>query len=101
MKSKKIPKSLQPVLWSTDVRKLDLKKDAYYIIHQILAYGNFDDLVWLFKNYSKKEIIEIFKKSFKDYRRPRFYFAKNILLGLKNWQVDERYYVKNTPRIIR
>ena len=96
----KIPKKLQPVLWSVDVNSLDSIKDSYYIIHQIFAYGSFKEIRWLFKNYSKEEIINVFKQSFKDYRKQRFYFVKNILLGLKNWQYDERYYVKNTPRVI-
>lgn len=96
----KIPKKLQPVLWSVNVNSLDLKKDSYYIIHQILAYGDFESISWLFKNYSKEEIIHVFKQSFKDYRKPRFYFVKNIILGLKNWHPDESYYVKNTPRVI-
>ncbi|MBI2029433.1 hypothetical protein HYT02_03395 [Candidatus Gottesmanbacteria bacterium] len=95
-----IPKKLQPVLWSTKVDLLDSKKDKYYIIHQIFAYGSLTDIKWLFENYSKKDIIRIFKSAFKDYRRSRFYFVKNILLDLKNWKPDEKYYVKNTPRVI-
>lgn len=96
----KIPKNLQAVLWSADVSRLDPKKDKHYIIHQILSFGSMNEIKWLFKNYSKKEIINIFMKPFKDYRKPRFYFVKNILLGLKTWRPNERYYVKNTPRII-
>ncbi len=96
----KVPKKLQPVLWSTDVSKLDLQKNKYYIIHQIFAYGNIEDILWVLKTYSKKEIVETFKQYFKDYRRPRFYFIKDALLELDNWWPDERYYVKNIPRII-
>lgn len=96
----KIPKKLQPVLWSADVSKLNLQKDKYYIIHQILSYGIMEEIGWVLKAYSKNEIIETFKKSFKDYRRQRFYLVKDALLELSNWHPDERYYVKNTPRII-
>lgn len=96
----KIPKKLQPVLWSTNVDLLDSEKDKHYIIHQIFAYGILEDIVWVLQHYSKKEITEVFKQSFKDYRRPRFYFIKEALLGLDNWHPDERYYVKNTPRIL-
>jgi len=96
----KVPKKLQSVLWSTDVSKLDLQKDKYYIIHQILSYGMMDEIHWALKNYSEKEIIETFKRSFKDYRRQRFYLVKDALLELNDWHPDERYYVKNTPRII-
>lgn len=97
----KIPKKLQPVLWSTDVNLLDSERDKYYIIHQILSFGIMDEIRWVLKTYSKKEIIDTFKKSFKDYRRQRFYLVKDALLELSDWHPDERYYVKNTPRIIR
>ncbi|OGK08589.1 hypothetical protein A2767_00650 [Candidatus Roizmanbacteria bacterium RIFCSPHIGHO2_01_FULL_35_10] len=81
-------------MWLADVSKLDFQRDKYYIIHQIFSYGVIDDIVWIFKNYSKKEIIETFKQNFKDYRKPRFYFIKDSVLGLNSWFPDERYYVK-------
>lgn len=96
----KIPKKLQSLLWSTDVSKLDWQRDKYYIIHQIFAYGIVEDILWVLKKYTKKEIITTFKQYFKDYRRPRFYFVKDALLDLNTWHPDERYYVKNTSRII-
>ncbi|MBI5123337.1 hypothetical protein HZA75_05770 [Candidatus Roizmanbacteria bacterium] len=89
----KIPKRLQPVLWSTDVSKLDLQKDKYYIIHQILIYGRMEEINWLFKNYSKKEIIEIFLQPYKNYPRFIFYFVKNYLLGCQDRQLNEDAYV--------
>jgi len=96
----KLPHKLQSVLWTIHINNLDLEKDKYYIIHQILAFGNLENLVWLLSNYPKKEIADIFKVTFKDYSRPRFYLVKDALLGLKDWHPDERYYVKNTSRII-
>lgn len=96
----KVPIKLQSVLWSTDASKLDLQKDKYYIIHQILSFGMIDEIRWVLKIYTKEEIIDTFKTSFKDYRRQRFYLVKDALLELDDWHPDERYYVKNTPRII-
>lgn len=96
----KIPKTLQSVLWSVNVDHLNLEKDKYYIIHQILSFGSLDDISWLINNYSKKEMIDVFMRSFKDYSRSRFYFVKDAILGLKNWHPDEKYYVKNTSRNI-
>jgi len=83
-----------------NINNLDLDKDKYYIIHQILSFGILDDISWLIGIYSKKDIVDIFMVSFKDYSRPRFYLVKDAMLGLKNWHPDERYYVKNTPRNI-
>jgi len=91
--SSKIPPSLQWVLWSCDVSKLDKERDKYYIIHQILIYGGFQELRWLFANYSKKEIIKVFLTPYKNYPKKTFYFIKNFILGLRNKNLDEGNYV--------
>jgi len=52
----KIPKRLQWLFWSSPVKDLDLKKDKDYIISQVLNYGTWEDLRWLFKNYSERGI---------------------------------------------
>lgn len=94
-----IPPSLQPILWSTDISKLDLVHDAPYIIHQTLSYGKVDDLRWVFTAYPKNQIANVFiNHPYKDYRPSRFYFVKNHLLDLKDQQLNEKHYVKNTPR---
>ncbi len=100
--SSKIPQKLQGILWSVDIKHLDIEKDKGYIIHQIFSYGNFDDISWVLKTYSKKDIISTFTKiPFKDYRASRFNLIKNFLLGLRNFNLNERLYVKNIPRDIR
>lgn len=97
-----IPPSLQPILWSADIKNLNLEKDKGYIIHQIFAYGKIEDILWVFQTYSKKEILKIFTTTpFKDYRAPRFSFVKNFILGLKDHHMNELLYVKNIPRDIR
>jgi len=86
--------SLQAILWSKKLSKLNLKKDKVYIIHQILAYGSLKDLAWLFKTFPKKEIIELFRRyPQKIYTKSQFNFAKNILLNLKT-TLDEKKYLK-------
>jgi len=63
MKNKKfkILQKLQKVLWSYDVRDLDLKKDKKYIITQVLNYGTWEDIKLLYKLYSEKDIKEVVK----------------------------------------
>ena len=98
----RVPKKLQGVLWSRDVSSLDKEKDKNYIIHQILAYGTWDDLKWLFKTYKDDEIRDVFKKyPSKDYSEKSYNFIKNILLDIKRSEVDEKLYVKTYPRVIR
>lgn len=96
---KKIPQSLQGILWSVRVEDLDLDEDKIYIINQILSYGNLFMIKWLFKTYSKKTILEVFlKHPIKDYRYSRFHFVKNFLLGLEKINLNLNSYVKNLPR---
>lgn len=98
----KVPKNLQGILWSRNVTSLDTKKDKNYIIHQVLAYGTWEHLKWLFKTYKKGEIRKVFKKyPSKDYTDKTFQFVKNILLDMKKGEVAEKLYVKTYPRIIR
>ena len=99
--SSKIPKSLQWVLWSADVNHLDKEKDKYYIIHQILIYGGIEEIKWLFSNYSKKEIVDVFLQPYKNYPKKIFYFVKNFILNLKNKKIDEDAYVTSIYGPIR
>lgn len=98
----KLPDNLQPVLWSASINNLDSDKDKVYIIHQILAFGRMEDIHWLFKNYSLKEICTVFLKfPYKSYRSQRFNFVRNFLLPLENRSILDNRYVINTPRDIR
>ena len=93
---KSIPADFQPILWSANVKKLDLEKDKIYIIHQILSYGDLDQIKWLFKVYKKEEIRKVFLKSPKNLYIPAvFYFVKNFILDLRDKRLKEEKYVKN------
>jgi hypothetical protein len=89
-----IPKSLQPILWSVKIEDLNLKKDRVYIIHQILAFGSLEQLKWLLKNYSLKEVREVFiKYPLKIYRPQSFNFIKNFFVKIENKKLDEKKYI--------
>lgn len=91
---KTIPSSLQGVLWSANVKNLDLKNDKVYIIHQLLSYGTLKQIHWLFKVYSKEEVKKVFETSpMKIYNFPTFNFIKNIILGLKKKTISPKKYV--------
>lgn len=96
-----VPRKLQSVLWSTDVTKLDLQKDKYYIIHQVLIYGDFKELKWLFNNYLKTQVIKVFLQPYKNYPKYIFYFVKNYILGLSNINLNEDDYVTSIYGPIR
>ncbi|MDI6785154.1 MAG: hypothetical protein QMD92_00435 [bacterium] len=98
----KLPTNLKGILWSKDINKIDPKKDKSYIIHQIFAYGGWEHLKWVFKNYSQDQIKNTFiKHPAKDYSERSFNFVQKVLLKIPDNVVDKRYYVKTFPRIIR
>jgi hypothetical protein len=57
-----LPKFLQPCLASYDLSQLDIEGDKDIIITEILNKGDYEDLEWLTKNYSYKEIKEVIAK---------------------------------------
>lgn len=92
--SKKIPQKLQGALWSYDVKKLDIEKNKNYITHQILMYGDLNDIKWLLKTYPKKVIKQEFlKKPQKIYTAPILNFVKTIILNIKQ-DINKKNYVK-------
>lgn len=96
-----IPQRLQSVLWSSNIQNLHIDSDKTYIIHQILSYGNMEDIQWLFTIYSREVIEQTFTSTpYKDYRKSRFYFIKDFVIGVVDSSLSESSYVKNTPRNI-
>lgn len=55
----KLPKFLKSVLWSYELNKMDLKEDKEVIITQVLNYGDWKDLKWLYSVYTEGDIKEI------------------------------------------
>lgn len=95
-----IPKLLQGVLWSADIDKLDLEKNASYIVNQILSFGSLDEIRWLFTTYGKPKVGKIFlEKPMKIYTPSALNFSK-IILGAAAGQAPDYRYDKNLPRRI-
>lgn len=91
-----IPKSLQGVLWSVNVRKLDPEEDREYIIHQVLMYGTLQQIRWLLDAYGKAAVRQVFLGApSRIYSRSYFYLVKDIILGLKNKWLSEKQYVSD------
>lgn len=95
LKKDKIPASLQAILWSKDIENIDSFEDNTYIIHQTLAYGDIDEIKWLFTVYLKDEIKNIFiSHPSKIYTRPIYFFIKDFILNIEE-DINENDYVKN------
>ncbi|KKQ37425.1 MAG: hypothetical protein US54_C0035G0007 [Candidatus Roizmanbacteria bacterium GW2011_GWA2_37_7] len=96
------PKRLQGILWSHDVKDLNIEEDKYYIIHQILRYGTVEELNWLFQTYAEHTIQDIFTNHpAKIYSPSSFHFIKQYVLPLSEIDLVTNRYVENTPRYIQ
>ncbi len=56
---KKLPSDIAYCLWSYDLSSLDLWRDRQLIITQVLNYGTWQGVQWLFQTYPEKEIKEV------------------------------------------
>lgn len=91
-----LPANLSTILWSKNLKNVDLAQDKVYIIHQVLAFGELEDIRWLFKTFTQDEIFKVFLESpQKVYTKSSFNFAKNIILKLKVG-IDEKKYLKGS-----
>jgi len=52
-----LPQCIKSVLWSYDTDKIDLNKHRQLIISQVLNFGTKEATDWLFRKYSKKDIV--------------------------------------------
>jgi len=53
----------QTLFWDTDPRKIDVKKNAQYIIERILDFGNDKEVKWLYYFYNKSLLKKVAAKS--------------------------------------
>ncbi|MDP3882662.1 MAG: hypothetical protein Q8Q48_01245 [Candidatus Staskawiczbacteria bacterium] len=87
----------QGILWSKDIKNIDLEKDKVYIIHQVLSYGNMKQIKNLFKIYKSKEIKDVFvNHPQKVYSPAVFKFVKKFILSLEKENLTAEKYVKTS-----
>lgn len=86
---KKLPKFLQSALWSYHLNKMDITKDKFLIISHVLNYGNWEQIRWLYKSYSEKDIKSVFKNSFRGFWKEDVLNFWSIIFDL-NIPEDER-----------
>ena len=87
----------QGILWSKDIKNIDIKKDRVYIIHQVLSYGGMEQIKQLFRIYGPEEIKDVFLSHPKRIYSPAvFNFIKNFVLNLKKENLLINKYVKTS-----
>lgn len=53
----------QSLFWDTDPKRIDVKKNAPYIIERVLELGTDKEVSWLKKTYNPKLIKKVVKNS--------------------------------------
>ena len=59
----KTEKFRQTLFWDVDVKTIQLKKHARYIIERIIDFGNDEEVRWLWRTYPLNLIRDVVKKS--------------------------------------
>lgn len=87
----------QKYTWYNHMSKLDNPET----IHQVMSYGEIDEIKEMENAIGHVKIKQAFLEHPKKvYSKPVFYFIKNYII--KNEELlDERKYLKNTPRYSR
>jgi hypothetical protein len=60
-----IPVYVKPFLWSYDTKRIDIGKDKRTIILNVLNLGTKKSIDWLLNNYTKEEIRQVIKNTYK------------------------------------
>lgn len=53
----------QSLFWDTDPRKIDVKKNAQYIIERVADFGNDREAKWLWDTYDKPLLRKVVTRS--------------------------------------
>lgn len=94
---RKLPLFLEKYFWDVDFKKLDPKKDSYFIIERILEEGDIKAINWMLKNFPKNIIKDVLQRSKKLSKKSANFWAiifnipKNKILCLrKSFQRKQR-----------
>jgi len=60
--NRKIPPCITRCLWSFDLNNFDLERYKELLITQVLNYGDWPGVKWLYKTYSEEDIKEVIKR---------------------------------------
>jgi hypothetical protein len=88
-KKKTIPKHLQGVFWSYNIKNLDIERDKQMIITQLLNHGQWCDLKWLYSVYEETEI-----KAVVEHPQRGMWYERvlNFWVTMLNCKVPKRIY---------
>ena len=85
-----LPPFLRPFFWDVDFSTLSIAKSAYFIISRLMEHGDEAAMIFLLKTYSRKEMINVLKKSRSLSRRSRNFWRIFFDLEGETW-TPKRY----------
>jgi hypothetical protein len=53
----------QSLFWDTDPHKIDLKKNARYVIERVMDFGRDSEVRWLWSSYDRSLMKDVVEKS--------------------------------------
>lgn len=75
-----LPLSLQPFFQDYTLEDIDPEADAFTVIERTLAWGDRQELAWLFRRYSREQVAAMVGEAgWWRLPRPRFYYWLNVL----------------------
>lgn len=97
MVMEELPPFLRPFFWDVDFHTLSIAKSAYFIISRLMEHGDEAAMFFLLKTYSKKEMINVLKKSRSLSRRSRnfwriFFDLKDVIWTPKQYPTPYGIY---------
>ncbi len=82
---KKLPARFAKYFWDVDLKQLDAREDADFLIKRVLEKGDTQDIFWLKKEFGLDKISQVLKK-YRDFSRKTGIFWAS-LLNLKQSEV--------------
>ena len=65
----------QSLFWDVDPAKIDVDKNARYVIERILDFGDEHELSWMNRYYSEEKIKDVVKKSRVLFDKSRYFWS--------------------------
>lgn len=83
MKTAQVPGSISRCLWSYDISEVDFNRDKDLIITQVLNYGDWQAVKWLYGKYSEEDLKQVIKKP-----RRGLWFKRTLNFWMTIFQID-------------
>jgi len=83
MRVASLPEFFRPILWSYDMRQIDIWRDKKTIIVQSLNYGDLEHWQWLVRTYGREEIKKLLAEIPITEFRPRVRRLIMLIFGIE------------------